>query len=183
MSPVPEMFPAPGRNEESHSLSSSLFSPPWPCLKTSSNTSAQSEDPALSQLYIPLCWCPHERPFYPIPQQLLSASKMSPATGNPVPPPSALNLTPSIPKKAGSPSAGAPVPSPGQPRGSQGSGPKQLVVGVKRICPYETTGSCWGKTSPAHRAGENLSKHLPLLHLSPPELLAEARTLLPFHLN
>lgn len=45
-------------------------------------------------------------------------------------------------------------------------------------------GPCWGKP-PQHTElmWENLSKYLPLLHLAPPELLAEARTLLPFNLS
>lgn len=44
VSPVPEMFIAPVRNQESHSLSSSLFSTHCPWLTISFDTSAQSED-------------------------------------------------------------------------------------------------------------------------------------------
>lgn len=113
--------------------------------------------------------------------------KMFPVTGNPVPCPSALNLpsnTGVFLKEQGARAQELLYQAQSNPGALRALGhdsdPTQLMVGVQRTCPYEP---CWGKTSSAHRAdaGENLSKHLPLLHLAPPELLAEA--LLSFSLN
>lgn len=169
----PRGVPCPVRDQQS--LSSSLFSPHC----ASFNVNAQSEDPALCQLHIPLCLCPRERPFYLIPL-LLSASKASPVTGHPVPAPSALNLT----SYSGVflKEQGAQLQEPlCHPRASQGlSG--QLALAVT------PNSSWWVSKGPAHMRAppqhpELISRLLPLLQLAPPELLAEARTLLPFNLN
>lgn len=121
----PEMFIALERDQESLTLSSSLFPTPCPCLTISFSTSAQREDPALPQLHIPLCLCPQERPFYLIPQ-LLSASKNVPSDRKSCPMPKCFKSPLQywgIPKRAGSPSTRTAVPSSEQPWGSQATWP------------------------------------------------------------